>query len=315
VRISIATCGFWLLLGCGIAPAQEKSWEQLLLQAEQLQRKGSFAEAETALLGALKEAEKLPPGDDRLTVTLFNLGSVYQDLGRPTMAEKFYQQSLSTLEKSLGADHPSLARPLGALLTLSLENGLYAKAERLQGRYMAVRMQTDGASAQFLHNLAALYHARRRYSQAEPLYRQALGEAEKWFGPEGQEVALLLNKLALLGTKTGRHKEAISHFERALVIWEKALSPDHPHVARALTNLAGIYCSKGRQVEAEPLFQRALAIAENALVRAGERAGGQDPGGVRRAAAEDEAKGGSDIGGETRPGHPRKPRARGSWAA
>jgi tetratricopeptide (TPR) repeat protein len=261
----VAVYGFCLLHSCGIVRAAEKSWEQILLEAEQLQRQGSFAEAETALLGAMKEAEKFAPGDPRLPVTLYNLGSIYQDLGRPSKAETFYQRSLAAMEKSVGADHPSLARPLGGLVTLYLENGLYAKAERLHHRYSAVSVQADPAAPQFLHSLAALYHAQRRYAQAEPLYRQALAGAEKWFGEEDQEVARVRNNLALLYAKTGRRGEAITQLERALAISEQALGRDHPQVARALTNLAAMLCSGGRHAEAEPLFVRALTIAENSL--------------------------------------------------
>ena len=239
--------------------------EQLLLQSEQLQRQGNFPEAETTLRSALKEADKLPPEDVRLAVILFNLGSVYQNLGRPMTAEKYYRQALSAWERSLGKDDPSLTRPLSALLALSLEHGLYTKAERLQRRYMTLRTPTDPASSQFLHNLAALYHARRKYFQAEPLYRQALEEAQNWFGPQAEEVALLLNNLGLLCAQTGRHSEAISGLERALAIWERVLGPNHPNVIRSLTNLAGLYCSRGRHEHAEPLFKRALASAENTL--------------------------------------------------
>jgi hypothetical protein len=44
-----------------------------------------------------------------------------------------------------------------------------------------------------LHNLAALFDGRRRYQQAEPLYRQAMAEFERRFGPEDQEVAPVMN--------------------------------------------------------------------------------------------------------------------------
>jgi len=53
----------------------------------------------------------------------------------------------------------------------TLENGLYAKAERLHRRYMAIRMgaleSNDPGAARLLHNLA------------EPLYRQALAEVQQ----------------------------------------------------------------------------------------------------------------------------------------
>jgi tetratricopeptide (TPR) repeat protein len=75
---------------------------------------------------------------------------------------------------------------------------------------------SEPEAARLLHNLAALYDVRRRYQQAEPLYRQAMAELEKRFGPEDWEVALVMNNLALLCQKTGRPAEAISYLERSL---------------------------------------------------------------------------------------------------
>jgi tetratricopeptide (TPR) repeat protein len=270
MRVPFAAYGLCLAWFCGFVRAEEKSLEQLLLQAEQLQRQGSFPEAETVLRTALAAAEKLPPKDIRLAVTLLNLGSVCQSLGRPATAGKFYERSLSAWERSLGADHPSLARPLSALLALSVENGFYAKAERLQRRYMTLRAPNDPESSRFLHSIAAVYHARRKYSQAEPLYRQALEEAGTGADPQGKEVALLLNNLGLLYAQTGQDPEATSHLERALAMWERELGSRHPNVIRGLVNLAAFHSSKRRHAEAEPLFRRALATAESVL-------GAQDP--------------------------------------
>jgi tetratricopeptide (TPR) repeat protein len=247
----------YVLVGCGLACAGEKSWEQWLEGVQQHQRDGNLAQAEADLLRALGETAAFPPGDVRRAVTLYNLGSVYQDLGSLAKAEKSYQQSLSAWEAAAGADHPSLSRPLSGLVALYMENGQYAKAERLHRRYAALP-----ATPQLLHTLAALYHARRKYPQAESLYRQALANAEK---PFGQDVAQLLNNLALLYAKTGRRPEAGATFERAVAIAEKALGPGHPNVARALSNWAAFACSQRLYADAEPLFQRALATAEQAL--------------------------------------------------
>src|SRR5262245_7929198 len=72
----------------------------------------NYAEAETALLRALKEAEDLGLGHLRLADALYNLGSFYQAAAKPADAEKFYLRSLSTREKILGTDQASLAEPL-----------------------------------------------------------------------------------------------------------------------------------------------------------------------------------------------------------
>jgi tetratricopeptide (TPR) repeat protein len=98
------------------ARAAQDPWEQLIQRAKQFEQQGNYAAAETTLLTALRVAEKLPAGDFRVATTLYDLGSIYQDLGSLAQAAKFYQRSLSVWQKALGTDHPSLARPLNSLM-------------------------------------------------------------------------------------------------------------------------------------------------------------------------------------------------------
>ena len=242
-----------------------------MTEVEQLQQTGNYTQAETILLANLKELHDWAVQDSRLAVTLYKLGNVYSHLGRPAEAERFYQRSLSAWENSVGATHVSLVQPLSSLAALYLENGQYGKADRFHQRCLNIYRENRGStdadpdSARLLHNLAALYHCRQRYKEAEALYRHVMAELEKSFGAEDWEVALVMNNLALLCQKTGRPSEAISYLERALLIWVKVLGRDHPTVAQALCNLAALYQLQGRRNEAESLFTRALEIAENAL--------------------------------------------------
>jgi tetratricopeptide (TPR) repeat protein len=59
-----------------------------------------------------------------------------------------------------------------------------------------------------LNNLATLYQAQGKYTEAEPLYERALVIREKALGPEQPEVAASLNSPALLYYDQGRYPEA-----------------------------------------------------------------------------------------------------------
>jgi tetratricopeptide (TPR) repeat protein len=48
------------------------------------------------------------------------------------------------------------------------------------------------------NNLAVLYYAQGRYSEAEPLYQQALALRQNLLGDEHPDVATSFNNLALL---------------------------------------------------------------------------------------------------------------------
>ncbi len=147
-----------------------------------------------------------------------------------------------------------------------------------QGNYVEAVKQTKAALsaaeafgpqdprlATSLNNLAVLYYAQGKYTEAEPLIERALAIREKALGPEHTDVGQSLNNLALLYHAGGRYSEAEPLYKRALAIWENVLGPEHPEVATSLNNLAALYQAQGKYGEAEPLYRRSLAIWEKAL--------------------------------------------------
>ncbi len=75
--------------------------------------------------------------------------------------------------------------------------------------------------AQSLNNLAVLYHAQGKYSEAEPLYERPLVISEKALGPEHPQVALLLENCAYLLKEMNREAEAAEMEARAKEIRAK----------------------------------------------------------------------------------------------
>ena len=130
---------------------------------------------------------------------------------------------------------------------------------------MCIRDRQLGAdhpdTATSLNNLAGLYRAMVRYSEAEPLYQRSLSIREQQLGADHPDTATSLNNLALLYHYMGRYSEAEPLYQRSLSIVVQ-LGADHPDTATSLNNLAGLYYTMGRYSEAEPLYQRSLAIDE-----------------------------------------------------
>jgi CHAT domain-containing protein/tetratricopeptide (TPR) repeat protein len=139
----------------------------------------------------------------------------------------------------------------------------------LYKRALMIREATLGRDhpdvAQSLNNLALLYVALARHSEAEPLYKRALMIREATLGREHPYVAQSLDNLALLYVAQARHSEAEPLYKRALIIREAALGREHPDVAHSLNNLAGLYQRQGRYSEATHLYQWALGILETQL--------------------------------------------------
>ena len=76
---------------------------------------------------------------------------------------------------------------------------------------------------------AGLYEDQRKYSEAEPLYLEALEISKKLLGEEHPNIANSLNKLALLYHVQGKYSEAESLYLEALEISKKTLGNNHPN--------------------------------------------------------------------------------------
>ena len=75
--------------------------------------------------------------------------------------------------------------------------------------------------AKGLNNLAELYRAQGRYTEAEPLHERSLAIREKALGPEHPDVATSLENYAGLLRATGRIAEADKMEARAKAIRAK----------------------------------------------------------------------------------------------
>ena len=95
-------------------------------------------------------------------------------------------------------------------------------------------------AAELLNNIANFMHGRGSYSDAEPLFRQALEIRETQLGANHPAVAKSLNNLALTLKYQGKYTDAEQLYRRALEILEKHLGVDHPVFAVSLNNVASL---------------------------------------------------------------------------
>ena len=168
---------------------------------------------------------------------------------------------------------PSLYSSLGEAYRERLKNGLatsHVKEQQLavQAYEKAIDLQAAEDSVELannLNNLAILYRAMGRYSEAELLLVRLLAIIEHRLGADHLDTAISLNNLALLYESMGRYEEAESLYLQSLTIREQQLGTTHPDTATCLNNLAILYQSMERYEEAEPLCLRSLAITEQQL--------------------------------------------------
>ncbi|MBW4634262.1 MAG: tetratricopeptide repeat protein [Iphinoe sp. HA4291-MV1] len=187
------------------------------------------------------------------------------------------QKLIDKIEQERGVKDASLATlysRLGQIYRIRLEQGEaqnYKKEQDLAIKYLrkAVELQKEldlhRELATSLNNLAYLHFSQGRYTEAEPLYQQALQLTRRLLGEEHPHVASSLNNLAGLYRYQGRYAEAEPLYQQALELRRRLQGEEHPSVATSLDNLALLYFFQGRHTEAEPLYQQALNICERLL--------------------------------------------------
>ncbi len=119
--------------------------------------------------------------------------------------------------------------------------------------------------ARGLDRLARTYGLQGRYSEAEPLYQQALEIRQTEQGDRHPDTATSLNNLAALYDSQGRYSEAEPLYQQALETYQTELGDRHPSTVTSLNNLATLYRAQGRYSEAEPLYQQVLEIRQTEL--------------------------------------------------
>jgi tetratricopeptide (TPR) repeat protein len=188
--------------------------------------------------------------------------------GKVAQAEQGFQQALYIAEKSYGPTDARVAHSMGSLGTAYAAQGKVLEAEALL-RYSIVIMgkstKDESEELPLLSNLASLYGAVGRFTDAADVYKRALEVSEKVFGKENPQTASALVDLAGAYASQEKYGEAEPLATQALQIYEKTTGKDSPQVAAVLNNLGNIRAAQGKYEEAEALFRQALEMYQKLL--------------------------------------------------
>ena len=206
---------------------------------------GRYLDAESLLQKALAMRQRLFKGDHSdIARSLNNLAALYDAQGRYLDAEALYQEALAMGQRLFKGDHSDVANTLNNLALLYETQGRYLEAEQRHQEALAMRQSLfkgdhldmarslnkalgvkqslfkgDHPSvALSLNNLACLYDAQGRYSDAEPYYQQALAMRQRLFKGDHPDVAQSLSNLAVFFAATDRHAEALELMQKAIKI-------------------------------------------------------------------------------------------------
>ena len=169
------------------------------------------------------------------------------------------EDALRLARKAFGDHDQRTLVSLNNLALLYRGQGRYSDAEPLYREALqALRAARHPDALKAVNNLANLYSDQGRYGDAEPLYREALQTRRETLGARDPSTLTSLSNLAVLYLVQGRYGEAEPLFREALQARRAVLGPRHPDTLQSLNNLALLYKDQGRHGEAEPLSREAL---------------------------------------------------------
>lgn len=200
---------------------------------------------------------------------LIGLGRFYQGQGLLTLAEPWWQRSLTLSRQRLGKDHPDVAISLNNLALLYRAMGRHQEAETYYHQALEHFKTCLGEAhpgwVPSSHNLALLYRNQGRFPEAEELCHQALAVTRQWLGEEPVALVTSLHQLGELHRVQGHLNEAETYQQQALAVARRQLGKQHELVATSLHYLAEVYLAQGLLPQAATLHRQALTLRQRLL--------------------------------------------------
>jgi tetratricopeptide (TPR) repeat protein len=205
---------------------------------------------------ALRTLEGSAADPVRLAFALQTLAAIERAQGHLDEAGRLYRQALAQTVAQNGEDHPAAAAVKTNLAEIAMKLGQYAEAETLARQAMASWQRTLGPAHPRVGvaavNLAQALRFQQRYVEAAPLYeraleildgadrvhcladyadmhaqqgspvaavdlyRQAIAAAQRVFGAEHPQTALIMTRLADVRRTQGLYAESVKLYRLAL---------------------------------------------------------------------------------------------------
>jgi len=188
------------------------------------------------------------------------LADLYYALDNYEAAERLTRKALTSRQQRLGDTHIATIESRFGLAQVRQSLGAFSESEELFS--LASRQARDQGYDELLIKILFRHGILARYSDhesTEGLLREALRNAESFWGDDHPEVALILGQLAEVEKNTDPER-AEALLSRALTIQRAVYRNPHPDLASTLNNRAVLDLERGRLDAAEAGFREALDI-------------------------------------------------------
>ncbi|CAG8069403.1 unnamed protein product [Penicillium salamii] len=232
--------------------------------------KGNVIGIEPMAVKAMKAYKKIFGAEHPDTLmSMKNLASTFQKLGRLHEAETLEVQVLQTRKRVLDAEHPETLISMASLALTFYELGRVQEAEALVVQVLEAHKRVFGVehphTLMSMNNLASIFGNLGRFQEAEALEVQVLETQKRLLGAEHPHTLMSMKNLASMFWNLGRFQEAEALEVQALDACKRVLGAEHPDTLASMNNLASMFYNLGRLQEAETLEVQALDIRKRVL--------------------------------------------------
>ena len=229
--------------------------ESILSTLDRRLKEGHYIKADGDCGDLLKFTEEELESDySTMWITLFIIGSDYNDEGKYDKAEPILKCSVEVLEKKSDPPASSVTLILNELSSTYLLLERYADAKPLLEQALKLAEKdlksNDPLLAKILYNRALLYRTELKFKEATALLIRSIEIRGKISDAYHHDLADSLALMATLYALQDNYTEAALYLEYALKMWTAARTADDPVVLAAYRTLAKYYNETGKLEEA-----------------------------------------------------------------
>src|SRR5579871_174927 len=209
---------------------------------------------------------------DRVTafVTgMFKVSNPSEARGNDVRAREILDKASKEVETGLAKDPELQAQMMQVMGTVYQSLGLYAKADSLMSRAVAIRKRVLGAkhpdTLQSMKNLAAVLRDESRFPEAEKLSRETLELRRQALGAEHHDTLESMTQVALIMNDEGRYSEAEALHRKVVEIATRVFGDQDKLTRVAQQQLAIDLAYEGKYADAEKTFRDVYDVTKRAL--------------------------------------------------
>ena len=213
--------------------------------------------------------EQLSSEDDKDGISLVynNIGDVYVNKGKYSMASDYYEKSLSLALNLQPNPHPYLASIYNSIGLLNDRTGKYNEAITNLEKARDIKLIYVPSNHLFMtstyNNVAMVYKHKADYQTSLENYHQALEIQCQSLPHLHPNLASTYNNIALVNSQLNHYDEALKNYTKALEIESKSLPSNHHKIATTYNNIALLYVNLQNHSEAIKHYEKALKIFLN----------------------------------------------------